>query len=1409
MIKAAAGAIWIMPLVCLVFLCACTNAVGTRPAASKPASDAVADQDVAPAADATATADAMGPVDTIGSSAKLLLSNLTPAQGKSSGGTTVTLHGTGFADNMQVLVGGTPVDNASVFVLDATSAQVQMPPHDTGLVDVTVALPGPGPGAPAITSKVVNAFLYFNDLVLTAVEPAKGPVAGGTPITIKGTGFSGKTSVLIGGKPAIGVKVVADDEVIAVTPPGVFGAAPVHVVNERGAGLMKKGFFYFAAPTVTSLSPAAGPTAGGTAVTVTGTGFTKDTGIAVGPAKAAVLEFVSEKVLKIATPPGVQGKTNILATTPFGTGSLAGGYVYSNDQGQAATQILSIAPAKGPLGGAAPVSIIATGLVSASDTTVLFGNKSASILTVSAAAHTAVVQPPTASAAGAVDVVLLTSKGTDKAIGGYFYSDSLGLSSIAPLVGPPEGGTAVVVKGMGFAKGKPTLHMGALSAAAITVVSDSEIHAVTPPGSSGYVDVTIAVGQDKAVLPSGFAYSGKDLEIFVPYPATGAQAGGTFVHIYGNGFAPAMAVTFGGKPATHFTFVDTSHVTCKTPPGKVGAVDVAVQLSSKTAMLPSGFTYFNPMTQYGGTWGAEVDGTVNLTVLDAGSNKPVSDAFTMLWTDPQTPYQGYTNADGQITFSGPDIIGKQMVSASKEGYESASVVLFDATNITVHMTPPPSPASPPPGQPPPEVSGKVVGLDKYVFVPVGECSSVQGSVPQPACSYCTSDAQCTSGGSVFSCVDLGGSNGKRCLADCSQGQACPAKFKCMPQNGGGARCLPVKGELTSVCYHSKDNIFAKDNYPPEGSGFEANGSNDYNFKITTDYGEMAIVCFGGYKAFGAVLKNEGQPDDAQSMQAFTPTSMGIARHVMVTPSDKLAPLQVKLDMPLIQKAAVRLDNPPVWSQSATLATAAWAHLVLGSDGVIRMPFQDIKFLAPYADENPDQLVIEQLPAAFAGEIADASLSIIGLAVQLDGAEQLPLSLSVKNDIRQLSNDAMVRRVGGGDLESIDTGVKKNIYGMWGAAPDNLYAVGAQGTLVHWDGGGWSLQAGFATQDLKSIYGLDAQHVWAVGLGGAAGEFDGIAWKATPVLAGNVTLSGVFATKGASGPDVWATGQSGVYKLGATGWQKYNPSPYLTGLAIHGSDKDHIWTVGMAGAIAMWDGQLWKSQISGTSIALRGVWAAGPKSVYAVGEKGQILHYDGSVWSGMPSPVKATLQAVYGTSDSDVWAVGVKGVILHWDGQKWQKIALADIDKALSALWLDAGGDFFALGEQELLIGPILDAPLDVMPTNGGTLIGNTLKWKVDPATTEPHFNLITVGIPGMGPDTPVWNIVTQGSLSEVELPDFAAIQGTPGIPKDTPLRLTIIRGYKEGFDIDAYDGTDMNQLTWRSWSMNRFMFTKK
>lgn len=1353
----------------------------------------------------------------------LKLKQVDPTTGKASGGYQVTLYGTGFESDAVVLVDNVPVDADHTFYVDSAELQITMPPHTPGLASIEVQNPGPEPPKTTVVSKLEDVFLYYNDVAIAKVDPAEGPVGGGSPITITGSGFSGKTKVLVGGKPAIGVQVVADDEIIAVTPPGIFGSQPVHVINDRGTAVMKKGFFYYDPPSIQTILPAAGPTGGGTESIIEGNNFTAKTAVWIGEAQASVLGWYGTGKLKIATPPGTTGKADVKVVTKYGAGVLKGGFVYTNDKGTAPTKVLSVAPPSGPVGGGQVATVIAHGLISKDDTTILFGNKTAKIKTLDPVAHTAVVTVP-AGKLGLTDVKLLTTKGSDTAKGAYKYIQAVQIKSISPAFGPPSGNTKVTIKGAGFAKGKPMVRIGALPAKTVVLVSDNEIQAVTPPGSPGYVHVAVEVGGDKAVLHNGFAYSGDDLGLYVVYPDNGAQAGGTKVHIYGGGFEKGAEITFDGKPASHVKFVDPTHMTAKTPPGKVGVVNVAVKQKGKSATLAKGFTYFNPMSKYGGTWGAAVDGTVNLTVLDASNGKPVPDAFTMLWTDPATPHQGFTDANGQITFSGDDVLGTQMISASKPKYESASVVKFNATNVTLYINPipEPSPGAPPPGTPLPLVSGKVVGLDKYVIIPAGSCNEVLSPTSKskpaaPHCNKCLSDSQC--GSKDFKCIDIGGINGKRCVSTCAQGQACPTGFFCQPQKIGGPRCVPQAGELTSVCYHSKPTFLSRDNWPPVGPGFEAKPANNYSYTITTGFGEMAIVCFGGYKKIGSLLDAGSQ----MSMFNFTPTVMGVKRHLFVQPGTNPKDVHIKLNIPLSRKANLRFENLHKWpiKSGEHLRTFARAYLVLGSDGVMTMldlP-QALFHLGTYTNANADRLEFDHLPAAFVEEIFDSSLTFMGMEMTVSGGSGAPpYSVSVIKDVKDLNNDAMIHRKGKADFESIETGVARTIYDMWGTDKLNVYAVGAKGAVFAWSGNGWTQQATFTQEDVRGIHGLHSKQVYAVGNKGAAGVFDGVSWKKIEVKETSKYLkeanfSGVFAVKGKTPgqPDVWVAANQSIFRMdyAAGGLKRFQPYVPINAWAIHGADANHIWAVGYTGRIVYYNGQIWKQQQSGTSIALRGVWAASPKAAWAVGESGQILRWTGLGWIAQKSPTTETLQDVWGTSEKDVWAVGAAGTVVHYDGNSWKLIKLKELHKSLHAAWSTKDGDFFSMGAQELLLGPILYPPLDVNPLKNGQMKGNTLKWKVDPNTTQPHFNYITIGIPAMGGDIPVWNIMTDGDLTQSELPDFPKIQGTPGIPTNTNLRLTIIRGFKEGFDIDAYDLTDMNIRTWRSWAENQFFFTKK
>jgi hypothetical protein len=79
---------------------------------------------------------------------------------------------------------------------------------------------------------------------VTSVSPATGPIAGGTSVTITGTGFSGTTAVTVGGASASAVTVSSDTSMTATVPAGVVGPASVLVTTPKGVNAPNTLFTY-------------------------------------------------------------------------------------------------------------------------------------------------------------------------------------------------------------------------------------------------------------------------------------------------------------------------------------------------------------------------------------------------------------------------------------------------------------------------------------------------------------------------------------------------------------------------------------------------------------------------------------------------------------------------------------------------------------------------------------------------------------------------------------------------------------------------------------------------------------------------------------------------------------------------------------------------------------------------------------------------------------------------------------------------------------------------------------------------------------------------------------------------------------------------------------------------------------
>jgi hypothetical protein len=157
---------------------------------------------------------------------------ISPNQGPASGGTVVTITGTGLAGATGVTFGGQAGTSLAVNPA-GTSLTVRTPRGPLGPVDVVVLLPG---GA---TTTVREGYRYLPALpTIDLLFPDHGPARGGTTVTVTGIGFvPGGTSVTICGKtiPEREVTVVAGGRSLTfVTPPCGTGSTPIVTVTALG-----------------------------------------------------------------------------------------------------------------------------------------------------------------------------------------------------------------------------------------------------------------------------------------------------------------------------------------------------------------------------------------------------------------------------------------------------------------------------------------------------------------------------------------------------------------------------------------------------------------------------------------------------------------------------------------------------------------------------------------------------------------------------------------------------------------------------------------------------------------------------------------------------------------------------------------------------------------------------------------------------------------------------------------------------------------------------------------------------------------------------------------------------------------------------------------------------------------------
>lgn len=424
------------------------------------------------------------------------ITNVSPNLGPSEQPAQVTITGSGFlpiagADQLQV---GT--NSITVSCSTSTSCTGVLPASGPGTVDLVMSVEDTtvSPVSPN------DEFSFIGPPTITQIAPPEGPEQGGTAVTIEGSNFAGAVSVEFGGVAARAVHVDSPTELTVTTPPGS-GNEPVTVTSIAGSTPAEPAasFNFLAAPIISRITPAIGPTKGGTVVTIFGTELVGDLSVLFGNRPARAVDRVSSTEVRAITPPG-SGTTQVTVGNVAGSSQASAATAYDF---LAPPTVTEITPAIGPQKGGAKVTIEGSGFVG--EVFVRFDNTPARSVKVVSSSELSVVVPP---GSGTSLVTVSTAGGSSTAglRARYRFLAVPIVTRISPVRGTAKGGTRVTIWGSNFA-GAVLVHFGLKTAAHVHLVSSSELTVNAPPGSgTAYVIVATVGGVSRAEPAAAYHY---------------------------------------------------------------------------------------------------------------------------------------------------------------------------------------------------------------------------------------------------------------------------------------------------------------------------------------------------------------------------------------------------------------------------------------------------------------------------------------------------------------------------------------------------------------------------------------------------------------------------------------------------------------------------------------------------------------------------------------------------------------------------------------------------------------------------------------------------------------------------------------------------------------------------------------
>ena len=575
------------------------------------------------------------------------ITNVTPLEGFYTGGTLVTITGTGF----------TLPPGGEVY-FNGIASQTYTFYSPTLITAVTPSQPV-GPAIIAVDG--TGSVTYGTPFQYTDILPTSG--LGLTVITIIGTDFtqspsstSNVASVIMNGLPFsifLSFTVVSYTELTAIIPQGTNDSNGANVtfqidgIPSPNPPSQPVTSFTYSLVTVTNFTPLLGFYTGGTLLTITGTNFTGPVNVTVGGINATSVTLVNSTTITAITPPGLPNileQINVIISSPSTSIDIIVGFF----------QYIEISPLTGSEG--TPITIAGANFIC--PLTVTIGGIEVSY-TIYSSTELVAIAPAGTNGTSVLIVISGPSLPTSPLTLSTLFTYTLpSITSITPLTGIYLGGTPITIIGNNFSE-PVIVTIEGNQATNIILTGSTLITAVTPQTFDfNNLEAVIVVNGVEYIQKFTYVLTYiNSIEQYVTTPIHGTTyttspiligpaMGGTEIVIYGGNFLNPIIVTIGGFLAV-YTVINPNELVAIVPPG---TSDTFVDIVVNGILYSKQYNYVTP----------------TITSIN--------------------PYEGPTAGGTQVVIKGTNFTYPPFVSTALSSFGGFTQVVFISSTTLIALT---------------------------------------------------------------------------------------------------------------------------------------------------------------------------------------------------------------------------------------------------------------------------------------------------------------------------------------------------------------------------------------------------------------------------------------------------------------------------------------------------------------------------------------------------------------------------------------------------------------------------------------------------------------------------------------------------------------------------------------------------